>query len=67
MARGAFTSQPIALDMVHDGCVFRESDKNQLLYSQPLLSVGGALAAHLIEMLADLIPQVWFQVIHEQE
>lgn len=67
MARGAFTSQPIDFDMVHDGRVFRESDKNQRLYSQPLLSVGGALAAYLIEMLADLIPQIWFQVVHEQK
>ena len=39
----------------------------QRLHSQPLLSVGGVLAAHLIEMLADLIPQIWFQVIYEQE
>ena len=67
MVTGAFTSQSIALDMVHDGCAFRESDKNQRLHSQPSLSVGGALAAYLIEMLADPIPQIWFQVIHEQE
>ncbi len=56
MARGAFTSQPIASDMVHDGCAFRESDNNQRLCSQPLLSVSGALATDLIEMLANLIP-----------
>lgn len=37
------------------------------LHSQPLLSVGRVLAAYLIEMLADLIPQIWFQVIYEQE
>jgi hypothetical protein len=34
MARGTFTSQPIALDMVHDGRVFRESDNNLMLIRQ---------------------------------